>query len=84
MATLRSVLKAWYNFLYATLKLSLHLSTITKDKAILLYAIVKDIKFDVGYVIERGIIELTQGRCTEALIHSFLITLLCRMAEVPM
>ena len=51
---------------------------------ILLYAIVHNIKFDVGYVIERGIIEPTQGRCTGALIHSSLITLLCKLAEVPM
>ena len=57
MAALRSVPKAWYNFLCVTLKPSLHLSTVTKDKAILLYAIVKDIKFDLGYVIESGIIE---------------------------
>ena len=84
MATLRSVPKAWYNFLCVTLKSSLHLSTVTKDKAILLYAIEKDIKFDVGYVIERGIIKSTQGRCTGAPIHPSWITLLYRMAEVPM
>ena len=56
MVALKFVPKPWYNFLYATL-----FSIVTKDKEILLYAIVKDIKFNVGYVIERGIIELTQG-----------------------
>ena len=41
-------------------------------------------EFDVGNVIERGIIESTQGRCTKALIHPSLITQLCRPAKVPM
>ena len=84
MSALKPVLKAWYNFIYATLKPSLHLLTVTRDKTILLYAIVQDIKFDVGHVIERVIIESTQGQCTRALIHPSLITQLCRLAEVPM
>ena len=37
-----------------TLKPSLHLLIVTKDKVIHLYAIVKDLKFDVGYVIKRN------------------------------
>ena len=57
----------------------------TKDKTILLYAIVQGIRFDVSHVIEGGIIESAQGRCTEALIHHpSLITQLCRAAKVPM
>ena len=51
---------------------------------ILLYAIVKNMKFDVGYVIERGIIESTKGRCTGVLIHLTLITLLCKIVKVHM
>ena len=69
MKALNSVSKVWYNFICTTLKPSLHLSTVTRDKTIMLYAIVQGIKFDVGNVIERGIIESTQGRCTRALIH---------------
>ena len=61
MAALKSIPRAFYNFLCASLKSSLHLSTITKGKAILLYEIVKDINFDGGYVIKRGIIKSTQG-----------------------
>ena len=84
MSTLKSVAKSWYNFICTTLNPSLHLSIVTRDKTILLYAIVHDIKFDVGHVIEREIIESTQGRCTGALIHPSLITQLCRLAEVSM
>ena len=55
-----------------------------KDKAILLYTMTKGFQFDIGSIIERGLIESTQGRCTGALIHPLLITQLCRLAEVPM
>ena len=59
MSALKPILKAWYNFICATLKPSLRLSIVTRDKTILLYAIVQDIKFDMEHVIERGIIEST-------------------------
>ena len=59
--------------------MSLHLLTV-----IILYGITEIIKFDVGFVIERGFIESTQGRCTRALIHPSLITRLRRMGDVPM
>ena len=67
MSALKSVPKAWYNFIYATLKPSLHFSTVTRDKTILLFMIVQGIKFDVGHVIERGIIESTMGDVPEPL-----------------
>ena len=63
---------------------NLHLTTVTKDKIILLYVITQGIKFDVGHVIKRGIIESTHGGCIGALIHPFLITQLCRNAEGQM
>ena len=79
----QAVPNVWYNFICATLKPSLHITTMTRDKTILLYVIVQGIKFDVGHVIERGILEYTQGRI-EALIPPSLITQLCRIVEVPM
>ena len=48
MKTLKPIVKVWYNFLCAKLKPNLHLTMVTKDKTILLYAIVQGIKFDVG------------------------------------
>ena len=55
-----------------------------KDKTILLYAMTKGIQFNIGVVIERGLIESTHGRCTGALIHPSLITKLYRLAGVQM
>ena len=78
MTTLTPVVKVWYNFLSVKIKPSLHLSKATKDKMFLLYAMTKGLQFDIGMVIERGLIETTHGRCTSALIHPSLITELCR------
>ena len=84
MHALTPLAKVWYNFLCVKIKLSLHLSTVTKDKAILLYAMTKGFQLDIGTVIERGLTELTQGRCTGALIHPSLITRLCHSDGVSM
>ena len=84
MQSLTPMAKVWYNFLHVKIKPTLHLSTVTKDKTILLYVMTKGFQFDIGIVIERGLIELTHGRCTGALIHPSLITQLCQLARVPM
>ena len=84
MTTLMLVEKVWYNFLFVKIKPSLHLSTVTKYKTILLYTMTKGLQFDIGTIIERGLIETTNGRCTGALIHHSLITELCRSAGVCM
>ena len=83
MKTLTPIVKVWYNFLCAKIKPNLHLTTVTKDKTIFLYAITEGIKFDVEHIIERGLIESTHGRCTGALIYPSLITQLCCIVEVP-
>ena len=82
--SLRPVAKVWYNFLCVKIKPTLHLSIVMKDETILFYAMTQGFKFNIGSVIERGLIESTQGRCTGALIHPSLITQLCRQAKVPM
>ena len=84
MHSLTPVAKVWYNFLCVKIKPTLHLSIVTKDKTILLYAMTQGFKIDIGSIIERGLIELTQGRCIGALIHPSLITQLCRLDGVPM
>ena len=84
MHALMPLAKVWYNFLCVKIKPSLHLSTVTKDKTILLYAMTKGLQFDIGTVIKRGLIKTTHGRCTGALIHPSLITKLCRSTRVPM
>ena len=80
MTTLTLVAKVWYNFLCVKIKPSLHLSTVTKDK----YTMTKGFQFDIGTVIERGLIESTHGRCIGALIHPSLITQLCLSVGVQM
>ena len=52
MIALTPVAKVWYNFLFVKIKPSLYLSTVTKDKTILLYAMTKGLQFDIGTVIE--------------------------------
>ena len=84
MIALTPVVKVWYNILYVKIKPSLHLSTVTKDKTMLLYARTKGFQFDIRTVIEQGLIESTHGRCTGALIHPSLITELCRSVRVLM
>ena len=84
MIALTPLAKVWYNFLSVKIKPSLHLSTVTKDKMILLYAVTKGLQFDIRMVIERGLIEKTHGRCTGALIHSSLIIELYQLARVHM
>ena len=56
MIMLTPVSKVWYNFLCVKIKPSLHLSTVRKDKTILLYAMTKGFQFDIGMVIEWGLI----------------------------
>ena len=74
MHSLTPVAKVWYNFLCVKIKPSLYLSKVTKDRVILLYSMTKGFHFDIGSVIERGLIESIQGRSTGALIHPSLIT----------
>ena len=57
MTALTLVVKVWYNFLSVEIRPSLHLSTVTKDKTILLYAMTKGFQFDIGTIIKRGLIE---------------------------
>ena len=71
-------------FLCVKIKPSLHLSTVTKDKTILIYAMTKGVQFDIGIVIERGLIESTHECYTGTMIHPSLITRLCRSVGVPM
>ena len=74
-------LKTWFYFVSTKLRLSKHISTVLRDKAIITYEILSGCKFNVGHVIESSIIEFENGK---ALLHLSLITRLCLMAEVEM
>ena len=58
---------------------SKHVSTLYKERAVLLYAIMNYFKFNVGTIIEQSILEVDLGR---SLTHPSLITSLCREAGV--
>ena len=60
------------------------MSIVQRVKATLLYVIFQDIRFDLGFVIENSILKALQNRSTGALTHPSLITLLCKLAGVPM
>ena len=85
---LRTVLKpvpeAWLYFLYVQLMLSLHVSTVQRDKAIMVYAIMQNIKFDLEFVIQNSIMDIMKNECIGTLTHPSLITLLCKLAGVSM
>ena len=59
MYSLTPMVKVWYNFLCVKIKPTLHLSIVTKDKTILLYAMIKGFQFNIGSIIEQGLIEST-------------------------
>ena len=59
MNSLTPVAKAWYKILCVKIKPTLHHSIVTKEKTILLYTMTQGFKFDIGSVIERGLIEST-------------------------
>lgn len=59
-----------------------HQNDITKERAILLYAIMVNKKVDVGMVINVSIAKCLQGSTSGALPHASLIIALCRQAGV--
>ena len=71
--------KDWFYFVSSKLVPSKHVSKVTRDKAILLYAIVKGYKFNVGKIIESSILEFSYGK---AISHPSLITKLCEIARM--
>lgn len=74
--------KAWYNFICANLMLTRHQSDVTKERAILLYAIVSNGKVDIGLVVNVSIAKYLWGSTMGGLLHASLITRLCRQAGV--
>ena len=71
---LTETVKSWFYFVSSKLMPKKHVSTMQKDKAILTYAIVSGMKFNVGAVIENSILELIDGKL---ITHPSLIIELC-------
>ena len=74
--------KLWHIFIAHNFHSSCNISEVTKAKAIFLYAIVKNIYFDVGKMIEEDILSNMSARCTKTFGHPALITALCLQHKV--
>ena len=71
--------KKWFYFMNSRLLPSKHVSTVYRDRAVLLYAILMKFKFCVGNIIKNSLLE---GDAGKSLIHPSLITQLSRDAQV--
>lgn len=58
--TFRLYGKAWYAFLCAKLMPCMHVSHVTKERAVLLYSIIKGFKIDVGLLIQQSNLRATR------------------------
>ena len=70
--------KVWFDFMSSRHHPSKHVSIVHRDRAVLLYAILMNYKFNVGNIIQNSLVE----DVGKSLIHPSLITQLCKDAKV--
>ena len=69
--------KVWFYFISYVLRPSKHLSTVGREEAILLYALLKGYKINVGKIIENSILGYFESKCRGMIPHPATITSLC-------
>ena len=74
--------KVWFYFLSSVLLPSKHLSTVQKKEALLLYAILKGYKMNVGNIIETSILNYYRSNYRGLRSHPATITRLCILGGV--
>ena len=74
--------KVWHHFITSRLIPTMNVCEVTAKCALLNYAIIQDIPFNVGQVIEDAILHNKDAKMN--LGHPFLIYGLCKLAEVPL
>ena len=74
--------KVWHHFITLRLIPTTNVCEVTAKRALLNYAIIQDIPFDVGQVIEDAILHNRDAKMN--LGHPFLIFSLCKQAGVPL
>ena len=74
--------KVWFYFLASVLVPTRHLSTVREQEAIMLYAILKGYKLNIGAVIENSIMRYHEGNKRGMIPHPATITILCLKAGV--
>ena len=74
--------KVWHHFITSRLILATNVCEVTAKRALFNYAIIQDIPFDVGQVIEDAILHNKDSKMN--LGHPFLIYGLCKQVGVPL
>ena len=74
--------KVWFYFISSVLLPSKHLSTVRRNEAILLYALLTGYKIDVGKIIENSIMSYSISKCRGMIPHPATITSLCLLGGV--
>ena len=74
--------KVWHHFITSCLILTTNVCEVTAKRALLNYAIIKDIPFDVRQVIEDAILYNKDAKMNIG--HPFLIYGLCKQSRVPL
>ena len=74
--------KVWFYFLGSVFLPSNHLSTMRKDKALLLYAILKGYKLNLRKIIEKSILNYYNNKYRGLIPHPATITRLCKLGGV--
>ena len=74
--------KVWFYFISSILLPSKHLSIVRRDEAILLYALLKGYKINVGKIIENYILSYSRSNCKGFIPHPVTITSLCLLGGI--
>ena len=74
--------KVWFYFIASVLVLTRHLSTVREQEAIMLYAILKGYKINIGTIIENSIMRYHEGNKRGVIPHPATVTVLCLKAGV--
>ena len=80
--SLTEVAKVWFYFLASVLVPTRHLSTVREQEEIMLYAILKGYKINIGTIIENSIMRYHEGNKRGVIPHPATITVLCLKAGV--
>ena len=74
--------KVWFYFLASVLVPTRHLSTVREQEAVMLYAILKGYKINIGTIIENSIMRYYEGNKRGVIPHPATVTILCLKAGV--
>ena len=74
--------KVWFYFLASVLVPTRHLSTVREQEAVMLYAILKGYKINIGTIIENSIMRYHEGNKRGVIPHPAIVMILCLKAGV--